>query len=869
MSGFNDIVNSFIGPIKTAVGSYRLVRADDIMPYTDVASITVFDEGDQGQALKGVMTEEFWLNPPFGRPRNINFNALEQFENSTWVQICTDAIVDAVVGAEWSIVPRKKLTREEKPNQTAIDEMTAFFEGLPSEETFAICLAEMLPDLLWYDAGVITKAFPVADFNMEGRLELTEGEYPVIDLSVRDGRSFMVEAKVIGGRWIKFWQYSWINPSGLPTEFALDEIMYFRMRPSSRGLYGTSKLEIIQDVLNYLMDSTNAQSKLFENGLFIGGQIDHPDLKDPKELKRKALEYKKNLQGPKKAGKWLVTGGNVKVTGFPFNPEQMQWLDGQKWFAKLVLSIFKIAPSEIGWTEDLNRATGFQQMNIHKSRAIRPVLTCLENVFNSSLVWKKFDDIKFKYSHTLDLEDKMKQAQIDDIYVKNGKVTINELRERDGEPILDDEKFDNPFAEQAGQEGEDDWGWDAFNNDTGDTTNKEDEDEDDFKDTKKFVKGGPGSGIKGHRTIGKSLLENKTFNTPNSQEMIKYLEKGGWDLKNSDMFNRTAILAGDILSITTHEKDGKIYGLSTTYDDEIYGSGEKGALRIDELEVNPTLRGKGIGRNILREIVNQAWIKNNNFIIIDSRDENSTKFWESMGLERNPHKTVGMPEFRGDRQWMLQFLRQYEKAVSVGAISGEAGYAMTPMVVDGHIKTKKLEDSAEKKLSAYWAQVEERLKADIKKEPYEVMKGGPGSGIKGHRTSRDKKEHGFAHDIKIRELKGTEEEMEGITLDKVELGKCYDNAGKYLLDHPYVGGKLVHGTANLIKELPLEFGHGWVELPGNKVFDGTANKFFRKDDYYKKLKVVKEKEFGYEEMSTMMMKHETWGPWHNTRGITK
>ena len=688
MSDFNNIINSFIGPIKSAVGSYRLVRADDIMPYTDVASITVFDEGDQGQALKGVMTEEFWLNPPFGRPRNINFNALEQFENSTWVQICTDAIVDAVVGAEWSIVPRKKLTREEKPNQAAIDEMTGFFEGLPSEETFAICLAEMLPDLLWYDAGVITKAFPVADFNIEGRLELTEGEYPVIDLSVRDGRSFMVEAKVIGGRWIKFWQYSWINPSGLPTEFALDEIMYFRMRPSSRGLYGTSKLEIIQDVLNYLMDSTNAQSKLFENGLFIGGQIDHPDLKDPKELKRKALEYKKNLQGPKKAGKWLVTGGNVKVTGFPFNPEQMQWLDGQKWFAKLVLSIFKIAPSEIGWTEDLNRATGFQQMNIHKSRAIRPVLTCLENVFNSSLVWKKFNDIKFKYSHTLDLEDKMKQAQIDDIYVKNGKVTINELRERDGEPILDDEKFDSPFAEQAGQqEQEEDWGWNAFNNDTGDTTEDED------KDTK--------------------------------------------------------------------------------------------------------------------------------------------------------------------------------KAVTAGAVSGEPGYAMSPVVVDGHIKTKKLEDDAEKKLSAYWAQVEERLKADIKKEPYDVMKGGPGSGIKGHRTSRDVKDHGFAHDIKIRELKGIEEEMEGVTLDKVELGECYTNAGRYLLDHPYVGGKLVHGTANLIKGLPLEFGHGWVELPDNKVFDGTANKFFRKDDYYKKLKVVKEKEFGYEEMAVMMMEHETWGPWHNTRGITK
>lgn len=164
--------------------------------------------------------------------------------------------------------------------------------------------------------------------------------------------------------------------------------------------------------------------------------------------------------------------------------------------------------------------------------------------------------------------------------------------------------------------------------------------------------------------------------------------------------------------------------------------------------------------------------------------------------------------------------------------------------------------------------------AEIKRRVEKFVKGGPGSGIRGHTTarkepSRVKKKLEFAHGIKILQIKGTEDELEGVNLDKVELGECYTNAGRYLLDHPEVNGKLVHGTAYLMKDIPLEFGHGWIELPGDKVFDGTANQFFKKDDYYKKLKISKEKEYGCNEMVEALLEHENWGPWHNTRGVTK
>lgn len=477
---------------QTTGNSAVMVNESEILREPGYATpITIYAEGDEGQVIKGVQTEEFWLNPPYGRPRNIDYNTLLQFERSEWIQICLDCIIDGVVSAEWDIVPRKKGQEVSLEKIEAVKDWLGEFK---SEETFEDCLAAMLPDLLLYDSGVIVKNFSMEAWK-DGRLDIGEGNYPVVDLSARDGRSFMIEASPVGSRWRRFWQYSWINPSGIPTPFEVEEVLYFRMRPSSRGLYGISRLEVIQNIINYLVDAAEQGSKILENGLFIGGQIDHPDVKEVEELRRKAMEYKSALRGPKKSGKWLVTGGNVKVQSFPFSQEQMQWLDGQRWYAKLVMAMFKIAPSEIGFTEDLNRATGLQQQNIHKSRALRPVMRVVERTLNRGLIWKMFPDVSFKFIRSLDYEDEMKQAQIDNTYLQAGKVTVNELRERDGQDKFEDEIFDKPLAhvsyqnklQQEAMERQQDsmdpfGGWDPF----GDDSVEVDEDEGQESETGPF-----------------------------------------------------------------------------------------------------------------------------------------------------------------------------------------------------------------------------------------------------------------------------------------------------------------------------------------------------------------------------------------------
>jgi len=475
-----------------------------------------WDSGDEdGIKRKGVYTDAFWLAPPYGRPRDIDYDRLEKIEKSVWVRMCVQHIVDRIANAEWNIVPVKK--GEDVPQQN-IDKPTEFFNGMGWDAPLSQVLRMMLPDAIQYDAGMILKSYPVIAYEKENwRLKSTK--LPPVQLYARDGRSFMLDTNLFGQ--VKtYWQYSWINPQGKPIEFNPDEIIYFQKSPQSRGPYGIASLEIIEEIIDYMIDSTLAQSKYWKNGLFVGGQIDLPDVRDLDELKRQQAYFEAKLRGPRKYNKWIVTGGGAKVQSMPFTSQQMQFIDSQKWFAKMVFGVFSLTPSELGFTEDLNKATGIQQMEIHKSKGVRPWLKLIEDMFNRHIVWKDFsDDVKFEFVRELDLADKKIQVEIDTARLSAGLDSVNELRLRDGLEAWDDEKYDLPSGDSVeepvdGGETDEELGWEGMF--------------DDVEDMPQFSKGGKGSGIKGHKTyrddVKKYRQKAKELDNTTLKSVAKKLE---------------------------------------------------------------------------------------------------------------------------------------------------------------------------------------------------------------------------------------------------------------------------------------------------------------------------------------------------------
>lgn len=149
----------------------------------------------------------------------------------------------------------------------------------------------------------------------------------------------------------------------------------------------------------------------------------------------------------------------------------------------------------------------------------------------------------------------------------------------------------------------------------------------------------------------------------------------------------------------------------------------------------------------------------------------------------------------------------------------------------------------------------------------------------------------------------TQEEAYGVD-GKVRLRRCYDTAGRYMLDldirQRMVGQgppikdsevTLVHGTVTIggatidvggtgpyddppgrvtVGGLPI--GHGWVEIKrpdGTElVYDGVQGKFYDKRSYYRNMRAVDEHRYTRAQGLKMMMSTKNFGPWERTAGMT-
>jgi hypothetical protein len=378
---------------------------------------------------------------------------------------------------------------DEKPAADGhIEEVKEFFTSRSWSESWKETMRRFLPDLLLYDCGVVIKSFPITTYDEQLQFSGVEG-IPPLEITARDGRSFLKETDVYG-RVLRYYQYSWISPSATPVAFHKDEVVYMSMNPTSASAYGKSNLQTIKEVVDYLSSTTVAQRKMFENGLFPGGVINHADITDRAELKRNWQMYQAQLKGEKNFGKWMVSGGNTTVMPLQLSNQDMEWLDATKFFGKLVFGIFAITPTELGFTDDVNRSTALTQSRIYKTNGIQNILSVIEEYMNRLVVWRHFyDDVKFIFKKEFDLPDERSRADTDRVLAETRKIkldmgiaTINEFRIEDGLDPLEGDEFDKPSVATLEQK-QNPWGNNPMPPEAPETEEGDTEDERTFKKT--------------------------------------------------------------------------------------------------------------------------------------------------------------------------------------------------------------------------------------------------------------------------------------------------------------------------------------------------------------------------------------------------
>jgi hypothetical protein len=189
------------------------------------------------------------------------------------------------------------------------------------------------------------------------------------------------------------------------------------MYPRTDGIYGTDFIKFLKYQIQYLIDSTKAAGKTFENGVVPSVVWEHPEVHTIPQLKQRIAELKYNNQGWQRFGSVIHTVNGEKVTSLAQSLHDMQWLEGQKFVAQLVWATWGFSPEEfMGGGE--NRASSYVKRNITKSRLLYPLMTFLEQRINREILpflkgYRKF--WKFSFVRDIELDDEQKVATTNSI----------------------------------------------------------------------------------------------------------------------------------------------------------------------------------------------------------------------------------------------------------------------------------------------------------------------------------------------------------------------------------------------------------------------------------------------------------------------
>jgi hypothetical protein len=402
----------------------------------------------------------FLYKPPFGYPLRKNVLMLKELARNPYIFSVIRTLKDEAACSKWEIRLKKEFANEvfSGEHDDEIKRISQFFYNPNgNDESFGDIVAQWVQDLCEVDAAVGVKVFnKKKDFSQ---------------LFARDGGSFLKNPNIYGymgeradfidaigdfnpntampdkvkvysahyGESAAYFQYGWTG-NALPVPFGKREIVYIMSNPRSDSVYGRSPLEIIQDILMTLVYGARYNLDYYLNGNMPDGILnlvgaDEDVTKAFQARLKEKFTSRDTLGNDSRVGHVYPVWGGPEVNFVPFqiNARDMEIIEQQKWFTKLVWSAFGVTPDEMGYTEDSNKAVSQTQAGVHKRKALKPLLTRIEYAVNNSLMPELDPSGLFEFKwEDYDLDEDLKRHQLYEIQIRNGIKTALMVAEEEG-----------------------------------------------------------------------------------------------------------------------------------------------------------------------------------------------------------------------------------------------------------------------------------------------------------------------------------------------------------------------------------------------------------------------------------------------------
>src|SRR3989442_7658410 len=344
---------------------------------------------------------------------------LRRFAETPVARKAINTIKDRIAGMRWRIQPRRARSLQELPDGALrIRLLTDNFDAPNPDDSFRTMTEQVLEDLI------------VGGF---GALEVQQTQDPERPLALWpvDGASIRLKADWNGqpdsARYVQA-----TGRFGAEGNIVLNdnELIYIRLNPRTHTPFGLGRLEVAFETIGAFLSAYKYASRLASNSV-VQYALWLQDL-SPAHHERLIRWWQDDIEGT----------GRVPILSVESKPEVLRFGGGtdadlrlawQEFLLRVIANAFDLPPQFLGVERDVNRSTAAELNDQAFRSAIVPTARLFAEHLTRDAISKKlgWHDLEFVFTD-VDSRNEMEEAQIQEIMLRNGVMTVNEVRRARG-----------------------------------------------------------------------------------------------------------------------------------------------------------------------------------------------------------------------------------------------------------------------------------------------------------------------------------------------------------------------------------------------------------------------------------------------------
>ncbi len=378
-------------------------------------------DGRKTLALPSVLTIG---NRAEGLPKPTPAN-LRRFAETPVARKAINTIKDRIACMGWRIQPRSGRALSELPQgEQRIRTLTEIFEQPNPDDSFRSLAEQVLEDVIVGGFGAIEIVNAETD---DERIEL----WPV------DGATIKIRSDWDGRpdspRYV---QQTGIFGAAGQVSLNDDELSYIRLNPRTHTPFGLGRLEVAFESVHAFLGAHRYAARLASNSV-VQYALWLNDV-SPAQHERLIRWWQDEIEG---TGKVPILSAEQKPEVLRFGGGtdadlRLQW---QEFLMRVIADAFDLPPVFLGLENDVNRSTASELNDMAFQSAIVPTARLLAEHLTRDVIAKKlrWDDLEFVFTG-LDTTNALEQAQLQEILLRSGVLTVDEVRRMRGLAAMGD-----------------------------------------------------------------------------------------------------------------------------------------------------------------------------------------------------------------------------------------------------------------------------------------------------------------------------------------------------------------------------------------------------------------------------------------------